>query len=314
MWMMVSIFFEMRKTYTYIIVILCLVTSNVFSQSDTVYQQSTDAKKINVPGLITVGAITPCALAGVYVYMNNVWWSKRSSGFHFDGGTDLKYARNLDKIGHFTASCLVSTAFSDLLRVCGVSEKWAVWGGAGLSSINATVIEIKDGYAPFWGFSIYDEMANILGAFYPVLQTKVPFFRNFSFKWSYDWNYSYETEYYKYKTNALSKSAYSFIDDYDRQYFWLTVDWAHLFCKNKPKYKFPYFIDVALGVSAENLKENGSNTSGKAEFYFGLDINLTKFFQQRNVGYYICKYVNFYHLPMPAVRVAPDLKAYPINW
>ena len=289
----------------------CMFSSLTFSQeNDTISHYSDSAKKVNVAGLVTVGAVTPMALAGVYVYMHHAWWSESSSGFHFDDGKDLEYARNLDKLGHFTASYLASTAFSDILRLTHVPENWALFGGAGLSVLNATIIEIKDGFAPFWGFSVYDEMANVLGAFYPVLQAKVPFFQHIQFRWSYDWNYSYETEYYRYKVAKGSSSEYFFIDDYDRQYFWMTVDWAGLFCKKQPSYKFPYCVDFAIALSGNNLKTLDANKKEELELYVGFDINLTKLFRKKQVGYYICKYLNFYHLPMPALQVAPRGKGY----
>ncbi len=311
-----------------LLIVLLLYSTNIFSSG---YTDSTfnfnnyksenfnlgivkdSLRNVNVPGLIAVGSVTPIALTGVYIYMNHAWWDGKKTDFHFDDGKDLTYARNLDKLGHFTSSCLVSNAFADILRVTKVSENWALYGGAVLSTLNATVIEIKDAYAPYWGFSVYDEMANILGAFYPVLQAKVPFMKNFNFKWSFDFDYSYDTEYYNYKVITEHEEAYSFIDDYDRQYFWLTVDWANIFCKNKPKYMFPYCIDFAIGMSANNLKTLDPNKEIKNELYIGFDVNLTKFFQNKKFGYYICKYLNFYHLPMPGMQVAPKAKvSYPL--
>ena len=298
--------------------LFCFVTSFAQNVEPVSVDSASAKKKLNVPGLISVCAISPVIMTGVYVYMNNAWWSEKGSSLHFDDGTDLKYALNLDKLGHFTASCWVSTGFSDILRVVGCSENTSLWGGAALSTINATVIEIKDGYAPYWGFSLYDEAANVLGAFYPVLQAKVPFFKNINFKWSFDVDYSYNTVYYKYKMVTESASAYSFIDDYDRQYFWLTFDWASVFCKDKAKYKFPYCIDLAIGLSAQNLKAEKycafdpsySASDINREFFIGFDFNLTKLFKQKNVGYYICKYANLYHLPMPAMQFTPNAKAH----
>ena len=290
-------------------VCFCFFPSLIFSQeNDTISLHSDSSRNVNVAGLVTVGAVTPLALTGVYVYMHHAWWSEKSTGFHFDDGKDLKYARNLDKLGHFTASNLASTAFSDILRLTHVSENWALFGGAGLSVLNATIIEIKDGSAPYWGFSVYDELANVFGAFYPVLQAKVPFFQNINFKWSFDFDYRYDTEYFKYKQKTGSADGYFFIDDYDRQYFWMTVDWANLFCKDKPKYKFPYCIDFALALSGDNLKTMDATKQERREFYIGFDLNLTKFFQNKNVGYYVAKYANFYHLPFPALQAAPQGK------
>jgi hypothetical protein len=312
----------MRKSKQCILTLFflfCFVAANAQEVFTVVSDDSISTKnKLNVPGIISVCAVSPAIITGVYVYMHHTWWSEKETALHFDDGKDLTYALNLDKLGHYTASCLASNGFSDILRVIGFSENTSLWGGAALSTVNATIIELKDGYAPYWGFSLYDETANILGAFYPVLQAKVPFFKNINFKWSYDVDYSYNTVYYKYKVATESASAYSFIDDYDRQYFWMTFDWASIFCKDKPKYKFPYCIDFAIGFSGQNIKAEQygefdpsySAADTHHQFFIGLDFNLTKLFKKKNVAYYVCKYANFYHLPMPALQVAPKARGY----
>ncbi|MDR0941717.1 MAG: YfiM family protein, partial [Bacteroidales bacterium] len=252
---------------------------------------------------------------GLYVYLQNAWWSEQRVPFHFQD--DISYALGLDKAGHFTSSVLVSTAFADLYTLAGIRRKNALWLGAGTSIACATIVEIRDALAPYWGFSKYDEIANIAGALYPVLQEKVPFFRSFNFRWSYSFT---KPSYYM----SLPENKNSiFLDDYERQNFWFTIDIARLFFPNKDHRKFPYFIDLTIGMSARDISgvedparnESLGYKTGYREWFIGFDINLSKLqFTDTKVERYVRKYLNFYHAPMPAVRVNPNTKAYIVNW
>ena len=263
-------------------------------------------QKINYKDLAVVGTIIPVTATGVYIYLNNAWWADKRVPFHITDKLELKYALNLDKAGHFMSSCFVSTIFSDVLLLTGIPEKYSVWGGASLSFINATIVEIKDGFSPYWGFSKYDELANLSGALYPVLQYYVPFFRNIDFCWSYDFSHP---SYYKSMPGHENKS---FIDDYERQNFWMTFDVANMFYEDKNHKKFPYFLDPGFGMSAQNIDGKGA---GIYEWFICVNINLTKLqFTKSKFEPVAYKYLHFYHLPSPAFRLHPKVTAYPITY
>lgn len=270
---------------------------------------STVETKVNPYRVAIIVSAVPITVGGLYIYLQNAWWKEKQVPFHFSD--DLSYALNLDKAGHFTSSILVSTAFTDLYTFAGIKRKNAVWFGAGTSIACATIVEVRDALAPYWGFSKYDELANILGALYPVLQEKVPFFRSFNFKWSYSFT---KPSYYM----SLPENQNSiFLDDYERQNFWCTIDAARLFFPNKDHRKFPYCIDLAFGMSARGLNghDDPAKATGHREYFVGLDLNFSKLkYTDSKIEYYIRKYTNFYHLPMPAVRTKPNAKAYIINW
>ena len=285
---------------------------SVPAATDTIpyYPQHQTEQKIHPWRVAVIVSVVPVTVGGLYVYLQKAWWADQRVPFHFED--DLLYALNLDKAGHFVSGILVSTAFTDLYTFAGIKRKNAVWFGAGTSIVCSTIVEMRDAVAPYWGFSRFDELANILGAMYPVLQEKVSFFKNFNFKWSYSFT---KPSYYM----SLPENKNSiFLDDYERQNFWLTVDVARIFFPHKNHRKFPYFIDLAVGMSARDLSGANSHErnekmgwrEGYRECFIGFDLNLSKLkFTNTKVEHYARKYMNFYHLPSPNVRVEPNAKA-----
>lgn len=312
-----------RVKQSIVFLLLILLQCESFAQ-DTISAPLSDSVNVLLQGKLSdptprvrpyrvaiVASAVPITMAGVFVYLHYAWWSEQRAKFHFSD--DVLYAKNLDKAGHFLSSLIVSTAFADLYTFAGIQRKNAVWFGAGTSILCATIVEVRDGLAPFWGFSRFDELANVMGALYPVLQEKVPFFRNFNFKWS--WSFTKASYYMTLPENQNS----IFLDDYERQNFWFTIDIARLFFPHKDHRKFPYFIDPAIGLSARGLNghdiTNSIPSTGHREWLLGFDINLSKLrFGNSRAEHYVRKYLNFYRLPMPTMRVAPDPKLYIINW
>lgn len=285
----------MRKAFicglTVIIIFIAVSSSTGQTVSDSI------RRKPNYKRIGLVCSAVPISTASVYYYMNHVWWHSISKGFHINDDQELRYALNLDKFGHFYSTIIVSEVFADLLRFSGLSENGALWGGATFSIINAAIVEIKDGFSPYWGFSKYDMCANISGSLYPVLQNKVPFFRNINFKWSYDFIHP---SYYKSLPRFKDKS---FIDDYERHTYWTTFNIAGIFFRENRVNYFPRYIDFAIGMSARGLDGKGAGTR---EWFVGVDVNLRKIGNNRkNLWYYSRKYLNFYHFPTPTARVYP---------
>mgnify|MGYP003846377489 CR=1 FL=1 len=116
------------------------------------------------------------------------------STFHFDGGgsniaqafdfgRDAIYAKGLDKVGHFYGARITSDIFARGIRWSGKTEAQSLlWGGL-LGTAVQGFIEIKDGYSPTWGFSVYDWMSGSLGSFYPYFQSKSRFLKALDIKY-----------------------------------------------------------------------------------------------------------------------------------
>ena len=83
-------------------------------------------------------------LAGSYIYVQKSWWSDIASDFHFDDGSDLRYALNVDKGGHFFGGILVADLFQGSLQWAGLKEKQAYFYGGVMGSFVQLGIEMKD--------------------------------------------------------------------------------------------------------------------------------------------------------------------------
>ncbi len=160
------------------------------------HSQTTDSTRIEADSatkshvypkrLAIVGGVTVFTYGYVYYYMKTqAWWKENPVDFHFDGGRDKKYARGHDKMGHFFLGSFVSDRMGALLRWSGVEENKAALYGALWSSATQFIVEVKDGYAPTYGFSWRDATWGSLGCFYPYLKSKSRFFSNTEVKFSY---------------------------------------------------------------------------------------------------------------------------------
>lgn len=255
-----------------------------------------DTVKPNNSKLILTASVLPATVAGVAVYLNHVWWKGDKIPFHFTDTLDWKYALKLDKAGHFW-SCMVTTdVMSRMIHWAGVPYKKALWIGVGSSVLLSTIVEFKDAYSPWWGFSVSDLGADILGSFYPLVQEQWPVMQNFDFKWSYDFVKS------SFYSTTPFHSDPSFLDDYERHNYWLTVDVCNLFL-NKNKTFQPDFLNLGIGVSAEWLDGRGH---GQHEVFLAVDLDLTKLnLSKSRVVKTALHYLNYFHLPAPAVKIKP---------
>lgn len=242
--------------------------------------------------------------AGIFLYFQNVWWADQSAKFHFDTGSDMVYALGMDKCGHFWSSKLTSDLFYDMLSWSGVPRKSALWYGAGYGILTTALVEIKDGLAPYWGFSLGDMTANTAGALFPVAQEYIPVLRNFQVKWSYDF---LNPSYYKTLENNGDKP---FMDDYERHNYWLSANVHGLLPKPLKPY-WPEFLNIAAGLSAERLNGKGS---GNHEIFLALDYDLTKIPVKSKTLRRAFHYLNHLHFPAPTIRITPRVRLYGVNF
>lgn len=275
-------------------------------------QNNQDSTKINKFRLAVVASSVPIATASVFWYMQNAWWKDTMQlnhvsqpSFHFDDSKELKYALCLDKAGHFWSSQLASNIFGELLSWAGMTKRKSVWYGAGFAVLTSAIVEVKDGLAPWWGFSLTDMTANLLGSLYPVLQEYHPFFKNFSFKWSWDFTHK---SYWNKLPHNIGKS---FMDDYERHTYWLCTN-INGISPERWKKKIPKCLSFDVGVSAQFLNGKGA---GNHELFLAVGLDLRKIqiknFRLFNRTSYI---LNAYRLPTPALKVCPDKVGYMISF
>ncbi|MDA3884556.1 MAG: DUF2279 domain-containing protein [Candidatus Delongbacteria bacterium] len=266
-----------------------------------------DSTGINPNRMAFSIASTLVASAGSYYAVKTAWWYDQAKDFHFDEGLDLIYSSNLDKFAHFYGGTVIQDIYYRSLRWSNMDEVPALWTSMGFSMFIQVMIEMKDGYAHQWGFSLYDMMYGTLGSSYHLLQYKYPFLDDFNFKMSY---YTVEDDYDPWRANKFDEV----IEDYPNQTYWLTWKTNNSLPNKVEKY-WPDFLGLALGFSVDDrISMDPTDKYDKWEIYLAFDYDIEE--MVKNVDSPIIKsiahYLNYIKFPSPAIRFTPKFKAYGI--
>ncbi len=252
----------------------------------------------------TVGGVALSSYAAAYVFVfAKGWWDNDSSHFHFEN--DFKYALNLDKFGHFAAGVILGESFYEGYRWAGLSE-FKSYLFAGLSAMATHIaIDVKDGYSPAWGFSIFDVLSGTLGGFWPMAERYVPVFKYVDLKWSYWINSTYFYD----KTTHRGEAV--FTDDYVNQTFWASFKPYRLLPASVRKY-YPSWLAFAAGLSIDEkaMDFHAPDKERHREVYLALDYDLEAFRPQSRMARTFIKYLNYFKLPAPAIQVYPEFNWY----
>jgi len=209
------------------------------------------------------------------------WWKGEAQPFHFfSEGWFNDYSLGIDKVGHAFTSYFYFHTYRNIMLWGGYDESTALWLGAGAAAFFALCVEIGDGFSPF-GFSHEDFLSNLAGLGFGILQTQVPFMRNFNLKWSYI-------------PESGDAHAQHFTRFYDAHTYWLTANMHELLPTSWNKY-WPEFLQLAVGYSV-------SDHQTKREGVIGFDFNLEVFPAPNDDVLLLQKTVNMIHIPAPAVK------------
>ena len=270
-----------------------------------------DSTKIKKGRVLLVGSSLAAVLGGSYLYVENSWWSDKQIPFHFDDGSDLTYALNVDKVGHFMGGLEAADFFSSSIQWAGMNERKSIWYGAAFGTGLQLAIEMKDAYAPYWGFSKWDLALGSAGSFWPVAQYYNTDLKAINFKFSY---YKRSNIYWDLdKQRGKETNKYAWQDDYPNQTYWVTLDINHFIetcC-------WPDWLNVAVGFGIDDtqyLNESNSKTGGNNEWYIALDYDVPKMLKKWNspTGKKVKHWLNYFHFPAPTIRISPKLELYPL--
>ena len=287
----------------FILPFLVSFSLSLFAQQDT--------NKVNKGKIFLVSSSLGLALTGSYLYIEKSWWADKQIPFHFDDGMDLKYALNVDKAGHFMGGIVATDYFSSSMEWAGMNEKKSLWYGAFFGSGLQLAIEMKDAYAPYWGFSKWDLALGSTGSFWPVAQYYNDNLKAVNFKFSY---YKHSNIYWDLDRQRGKKiNKYAWQDDYPNQTYWITFDINH-FIKTCC---WPDWLNVAIGFGLDDtqyLNKDNTKIGGNNEWYIALDYDIPKMFEKWNspTGKKIKHLFNYFHFPAPTIRISPKLEFYPL--
>jgi hypothetical protein len=250
-------------------------------------------------------------LIGSYIYVQNAWWSDQKTAFHIDHNMDYRYAMNLDKGAHFIGGIMFAEAFKAGFYWSGISKEKSYFYAFLMGGLLQGLIEIKDGYAPSYGFSVGDVSAGVVGSFIPYIKYRFPRLHALNIKISY---YRHDDFYFKMFPHA------DIIDDYMNQTYWLALtvnDWLPK--GSKIEKLWPDFLCIVGGWGVDNTLDmyytgvNLDENKGKGnyEFYISLDIDWRKIIRQNtHFKKALASSLNYVKLPLPTLRISPTMKYY----
>ena len=293
----------MKFKSLFLVVLSALFCQEILAQIDTI--------KVNKKRVLIAGSSLGAALGGSYWYIQNSWWSEKQTEFHFDNGADLTYALNVDKVGHFMGGLEAADVFSSSMKWAGMNDKQSLWYGAAFGSGLQLAIEMKDAYAPYWGFSKWDLALGSAGAIWPVAQYYNDDLKAINFKFSYYKQSDIYWELDRQRGKEINKYAWQ--DDYPNQTYWMTFDVNHF----TETCCWPEWLNVAIGFGLDDtqyLDENNTKTGGQNEWYIALDYDIPKMLKKWDspTGKKVKHWVNYFHLPAPTIRISPKLEFYPL--
>lgn len=299
----------MRVVYSTILslcifgVALAQPDSSVVARPDT-----SEIKPIRLAGVASLATVS--FIGSYYLVLKEGWWDSSGNDFHFEN--DFEYAKNIDKAGHFFSGVLLAEGFYDGFRWSGVSEFNSYLLAGSMASLTHVGIDVKDGFSPGWGYSVFDVLSGSLGGFYPMAKRYVPAFQYIDYKFSYWVN---STAYW----DQPGDHTGVFTDDYCNQTHWLSFKVNKLL----PRAVEPYWPDVlafAAGVSVQDtlFKGGAGVKAAKREVFVGLDWDLEGLVKPKTpFAKRVVRYLNYIKLPAPTLQVYPERKmywTYPIEW
>jgi len=291
------------------LLIWSVYAQDLSSSSSTNYveipQNDSVQEPLHMGRFVAVASLAGASYIGsYYLIFKNGWWSKESRNLHFEN--DFNYAQNIDKLGHFFAGVMLGEGFYDGFRWSGVSEFNSYLLAACMASTTHLGVEIKDGFAPSWGFSVFDVLSGTLGGFYPMAKRYVPFMRYVDFKYSY-WNNS--NVYWDYcKLNKIDDGGV-FTDDYTNETFWLSFKVGRLLPKSFNKV-WPQWLSLAGGVTVEPTLD-GQGWWGHRDYLISLDYDFESIIKPKSyASSRVVSYLDLYKFPAPAIQVYPYRKYY----
>jgi len=275
-------------TNRHIIILLAailFVRTAVFSQEINSDSLRTDTARVvdhsffSRWNIARLGAAT--LVAGTLIYGAGVWWVHDYRPFHFWNVGWWEDDNGVDKLGHMFTSYFMYHAMYEMFLWGGHDTTASFWWASGVAAFHGLAIEIGDGYSDY-GFDYRDVTSCWTGLAYGMLQTKVPFFRNFDLKWSL---------YY-----PLEKHSFKVNDLYDYHIYWMSFRVEELLPQTWKPY-WPGFFQIAFGLGTKESTQ-------RRTYNIALDYNLEKLPLEGQDINLFKKIINLIHLPAPGVRLS----------
>lgn len=246
--------------------------------------------------------ITEASLGAISLLALDQLWYQDYPRSKFHTLDDNSEWLQMDKLGHVYSAYQLGRLGADALSWSGVSKKNQLIYGGTLGFTFLTAVEVFDGFSEEWGFSWGDMAANAAGTGLFIGQELLWEEQRITLKYSF-----HQTQYAAQRPDKLGDGlTEEFLKDYNGQTYWLSFN-VHSFFKND---KIPKWLNVAFGYGAtgmltgENETLDGSfvNQNRVRQYYFSLDVDLTRIKTNSHVLRSIFCIFNTIKVPFPALE------------
>ncbi len=299
----------MRTRYISIFILFFIVAKNSFAQTDSAsVVSSTPNYKCRKIVLATSSA---ALTTGSLFYLNNAWYAQYNTGqFHFFNDNDEWL--QMDKVGHVFTTYQMSRLMMEAFDWAGFSKKKKLFIGGTIGLGYMTAVECMDGFSNGWGFSVGDELCNVLGSSIAISQEAFWTEQRIQLKFSYA-----QSGLAQYNPEILGKSfGTQILKDYNAQTYWLSINPTSFIKKEN---KFPKWLNVAFGYSAYGMIGGAFNSFAvqdvdgnvlkyerERRYYFSLDVDMTRIKTKSKVLKRIFTAINILKFPAPAIQFSKN--------
>ena len=260
---------------------------HIVHEPDTLTTQAPlDPSSVSTTRVAVVSGLALGAAFSLAEYHRRVWWEDRSVEFHFHD--NWGYARWADKLGHFVSSSFLTRYYAASFDWAGLTSSQAKAWGAGLAWTSMLYYEVLDGFGPTWGFSSGDLFFNTLGVGLTYAQWQLPELAPYTLKVSY-WP---------------SAGDEIITADYTGLTWWGTAN-LHTALPESVGRKVPRWMNLGLGYAARDPDER-NNFLTSSYYYVGVDLELSELPIDHPVWNEAVKWLRYFHVPGPAIRLSPD--------
>lgn len=282
----------MRLFYLFLLISVIGKGQQVNVPIDTVPESRPDYRSLH-----KIFAAQTVLYAGTLVGLNKAWYKNSMHNFSFKD--DSHEWNQIDKIGHAYTSYQIARHNAALYRLTGISEKQAIIYGAIAGVMFQTPIEILDGFAPEYGFSMGDMAANIAGpvlfAGQHLLWNETRIHPKFSF---------HATNLSRVRPELLGSSwSEKWLKDYNGQTYWFSGSPGSFTDSRWPKWLcFSVGYGIHNMVAGEAWKSREMGYSPYRQYYISMDIDFTKIPTRSKFLKTVAFLLNNVKVPFPAVE------------
>ena len=208
----------------------------------------------------------------------------------------------MDKMGHVYTSYQIARHTAEIYKKTGISKKQMMIYGAISGIIFQTPIEILDGFSPDYGFSPGDMIANLTGS--TIYLGQIALWDEIRIQPKFSFHF---TSLAAQRPNLLgSKPTERWLKDYNGQTYWYSGS-PRSFFKNS---SWPPWLCLSVGYGIQNMISADPKQSKELgfrpyrQYYFSLDIDLTKIKTRSKFVRTIAFLANSLKIPAPALQIS----------